>query len=80
MSDYEHIVISAMRYALGRQTYIVRLTVDYVLKDIKENKLSKKCLCLIKQDIDSAKSLGWYCDKQDWRRLLQKIEEVLGDG
>ena len=33
MTDYEHIVISAVRYALGRMTYIVELTVNYVLKE-----------------------------------------------
>lgn len=33
MTDYEHIIISAVRYALGRMTYMVELTVNYVLKD-----------------------------------------------
>ena len=42
MSDYEHIVVSAVRYALGRMTYIVGITVDYVMKEIADNKLSKK--------------------------------------
>ena len=41
MSDYEHIVISAVRYALGRMTYIVSLIVNYVLKDIEEKKGEK---------------------------------------
>ena len=35
MTDYEHMIISAERYALGRMTYIVSLTVDYILKEIK---------------------------------------------
>ena len=51
MSDYEQIVISAVRYALGRLTYIVNTTVEYVLKDIEDNKLSRKCLQLIRRDI-----------------------------
>ena len=29
MTDYEHIVISAVRYALGRMTYIVGITETY---------------------------------------------------
>ena len=41
MSDYEHIVISAVRYALGRMTYIVELTVNYIMKQIDEDKLSE---------------------------------------
>ena len=77
MTDYEHMIISAVRYALGRMTYIVGLTVDYVLKDIEENKLSRNCLSVIKKDIESEKDLGMECDKKDWCRLLNKINEVL---
>lgn len=79
MTDYENIIISAVRYALGRMTYIVSITVNYVLKDIKENNLSKHCLSIIKNDIKSEKHLGMECDKKDWERLLNKINEVLGD-
>lgn len=85
MNDYEQIVISAVRYALGRLTYIVNTTVEYVLKDIEENKLSRKCLQLIKRDIVEELSP----DKlrvdpiftvdiiEDWQRLLKKIDEVM---
>ena len=34
MSEYEKIVISAERYALGRVTYIVDITVNYILQEI----------------------------------------------
>lgn len=77
MSDYEHIVISAVRYALGRMTYIVELTVNYVLKDIEENKLPVRCLSIIANDIRESKDYGMYCDKQQWLKLLNKIEEVI---
>ena len=43
MSDYEHIVISAVRYAIGRMTYMTELTVNYVMKQIEEDKLSDQC-------------------------------------
>lgn len=42
MSNYEQIVISAERYALGRMTYIVELTVNYILEDIENDKLSDR--------------------------------------
>ena len=77
MSDYEHIVISAERYALGRMTYITGITVDYILKDMEENKLSDQCLDVIAEDIRHAKNLGVECDKQSWLKLLDKIEEVI---
>ncbi len=77
MTDYEHIVISAVRYALGRMTYIVELTVNYVLEEIENDKLSDRCLDVIAEDIRSAKSLGMECDKEQWLKLLNRIEEVI---
>lgn len=77
MTDYEHIIISAERYALGRMTYIVELTVNYILKEIEDNKLSDSCLDVIREDINSAKNLGMECDKKLWLKLLDRIEEVI---
>lgn len=77
MSNYEHIVVSAVRYALGRMTYIVELTVDYVLNEIENDKLSDYCLSLIKKDIENTKNLGMECDKQKWMQLKNRIEEVI---
>ena len=77
MTDYEHIVISAERYALGRMTYIVELTVNYILQEIEEDKLSDSCLDIIREDINSTKNLGMECDKKLWIKLLNRIEEVI---
>ena len=77
MTDYEQIVISAERYALGRMTYIVELTTNYISKEIRRGKLSKSCLKIIERDIEDAKDLGMECDKQQWLKLLEKIEEVI---
>lgn len=77
MSDYEHIVISAERYALGRMTYIVELTVNYILQEIEDDKLSDACLNVIRKDIKSCKNYGMECDKEQWIKLLNRIEEVI---
>lgn len=77
MTDYEQIVISAERYALGRMTYIVELTVNYILQEIEEDKLSDSCLNVIKSDIKEAKDYGMECDKKQWLKLLNRIEEVI---
>ena len=77
MTDYEHIVISATRYALGRITYIVELTVNYILEAIENNELSDRCLDVIRRDIKEAKSYGMDCDKAHWIKLLNRIEEVI---
>lgn len=77
MTDYEHIVISAERYALGRMTYIVELTVNYILQEIEDGKLSDRCLDIIRKDIKEARDYGMDCDKAQWIKLLNKIEEVI---
>lgn len=77
MSDYEHIVISAVRYAIGRMTYMVELTVNYVIKEIDANNLSKKCLEIILTDIRKAKDLGMDCDIREWHKLIDKIRSVV---
>lgn len=77
MTDYEHIVISATRYALGRMTYIVELTVNYILQEIEDDKLSDSCLNIIRRDIKETKNLGMECDREQWLKLLNRIEEVI---
>lgn len=77
MTDYEHIVISAVRYALGRMTYIVELTVNYILQEIEDDKLSDSCLNIIRRDIKETKNLGMECDREQWLKLLNRIEEVI---
>lgn len=77
MTDYEHIVISAVRYALGRMTYIVELTVNYILEEIENDQLSDRCLDVIREDIKNARDYGMDCDKAQWLKLLNRIEEVI---
>lgn len=77
MTDYEHMIISAERYALGKITYIVELTVNYILQEIEDNKLSDRCLDIIRKDIKEARDYGMDCDKQQWIKLLNRIEEVI---
>ena len=77
MTDYEQIIISAERYALGRMTYIVEITVNYILQEIEDDKLSDHCLDVIAEDIRSARSYGMECDKKLWLKLLDRIEEVI---
>ena len=77
MTDYEHIVISAVRYALGRMTYIVGITVNYILNEIEEDKLSDRCLDVIRKDIKEAQNYGMEVDKKQWIKLLERIEEVI---
>ena len=67
MSDYELVVSSAVRYALGRRTYIVSVICNYIKSHLDE--LSEPCKKSIKRDIQGAYSLGDTCDERDWKEL-----------
>ena len=72
ITDYEHMMISALRYAIGRRTYIVEITVNYILSELP--KLSDPCKHVMIDDIENAYSLGDECDIQDWMRLLKELK------
>ena len=77
ITDYEHMLISAVRYALGRRTYVVEITTDYVARQLP--KLSDKCIKIMIDDIKNP--LGGYgdpCDARDWMCLLEQLEEEMG--
>ena len=73
ITDYEHMLISALRYAIGRRTYIVEITANYILSELP--KLSDSCKHVMIHDIENAYSLGDECDIQDWMRLLKELKE-----
>lgn len=77
IEDISMMLLSAERYALGRMTYIVEITVNYIMQQIEDDKLSDRCLGQIRDDIKEAKYLGMQCDEVQWIKLLKKIEEVI---
>lgn len=44
---------------------------------IENDELSDRCLNVIRKDIKEAKSYGMDCDKAQWLKLLNRIEEVI---
>ena len=74
--NLEAMLVSAERYALGRRTYIVSETVDYLIPLIPN--LSDGCLQTIISDLENkirygVGSYGDACDYQDWERLWAEI-------
>lgn len=70
--DFGNIVISAVRYALGRQTYIVKDTCDFVSELLSY--LHTMTLVVLERDIANAKSYGdENVDKPHWMMLLDSI-------
>ena len=81
MTDYEQIVISAVRYGLGRMSYIVGTICRYVADERK--KLSTNCLNIIirdiREEIEMCHRLGKTCgmdfDERTWQNLMTILEQ-----
>ena len=71
---FEQLLISAERYALGRRTYIVSETVEYI--STLSPLLSDWCLDILLCDLGEAferDALGDGCDWFDWTRLVRVL-------
>lgn len=81
MTPEEQMLISAVRYALGRQSYIVGITAQFVAS-IKD-KLSPNCINIIIRDIEKElemyhrvnMTLGMDFDEETWLRLRDFLKE-----
>lgn len=71
--DLSMILVSAERYALGRRTYIVHWTCEFIQDNI--HLLSDKDRQVMIRDLESAISYGEDCDEKDWKKLLEILKE-----
>jgi len=67
----EMMYISSVRHALGRRTYIVDVTIEWIMRE----NLSEKCKEIMIRDIEECKDYGMDCDKEDWMRLLNHLKK-----
>ncbi len=72
--NFQEMLVSAVRYALGRMTYIVGLTVDYIMPMIQN--LDLKYINIMIDDIDRQREYGYgmEMDRKDWVRLLAGLK------
>lgn len=81
MSPEEQMLISAVRYALGRMSPVVVTTCNYVAGTVEN--LSLYCLNVMIRDIedelkichDAGHTLGMECDEKDWLTLLELLKK-----
>lgn len=81
LTNDEHILICAVRYALGRMSYIVSIVCEYVVS--KHRELSENCINIIIRDIEEdikmchkiGMTCGMECDERTWLRLLERLRE-----
>lgn len=80
MTVEEQIIICAVRYALGRMSYIVSIVCEYVAS--KHRELSPECIAIIVRDIEEdielshkmGRMCGMECDEREWLRLLELLK------
>ena len=75
---FSEMMVSAVRYALGRRTYIVHDTVNYIKSVLPY--LRRKDVHVIYTDIIEAEGehrLGDECDVHDWLSLKEYIEDYV---
>lgn len=78
---FSEMMVSAVRYALGRRTYIVCDTVNYIKHVLPY--LRRNDIHVIYTDIIEAESenrLGDDCDVKDWLVLKKYIEDYVTGG
>lgn len=82
--SYQEMIFSAYRYALGRHTYIVKDTVDYICSNIKV--FDHKWLNLMREETkryldeyyaDPDNSPEFECDVKRWEQLYNVVVERL---
>lgn len=71
-NDLSAMLLSAERYALGRQTYIVQWTCEIIANNLDLVTLHDKKVMI--RDIKEASYLGWEYDVKEWNKLLKFLE------
>lgn len=69
--DISAMLIGAERYALGRRTYIVQWTCEFIGNNL--HLLTEKDKDVMIRDIENAISYGDECDEACWKALLIKL-------
>lgn len=67
----------AVRYCLGRMSYMPGLVIDYITPMLP--RLTKKTLWCFVRDIEGCESLGMEMDKKKWMEFLAKVKEAIAN-
>jgi hypothetical protein len=72
--DFASVMICAIRYSLGRMTYMPSVVCRFVKPKLA--KMSKKDLYVIIRDIEECRDYGQECDEECWKDLLEEAKRV----
>lgn len=73
--NLQTILICAVRYAIGRATYMPGLVTDWIMGKMG-GKLTENTLGVMKKDIDgvAVSQRGMKCDQRTWARFREWLE------
>ena len=72
IQDFGLILVCALRYALGRRTYITSIVADTIIHQIPN--IGTKDLKVMLNDINTTSDLGDQCDIDNWTKLKSMLE------
>lgn len=74
--NFGAVLICAVRYSIGRMTYMPRLVQDFIRPLLPY--LSNKTLYVMERDIAEANSYGdQSIDEPDWKRFMQEVRNEM---
>lgn len=74
-NDFQTILICAVRYSIGRATYMPGLVTGWIMGNMK-GKLHPNTLAVMKRDIDETpiERRGMDCDQRTWATFREWLE------
>lgn len=72
IDDLSAMIVGAERYALGRRTYIVQWTCEFIKNNL--HLITNKDKQVIIKDLENPISYGDECDKECWMQLLKILK------
>ena len=73
LEDISAMIVGAERYALGRRTYIVQWTCEFIKNNL--HLITNKDKQVMIRDIENPISYGDECDKECWLQLLEILKK-----
>lgn len=73
IEDISAMLLSAERYALGRQTYIVEWTCEFIANNL--HLITEGNRQVMIRDIEQCENYGWNCDEKEWKDLLNILKK-----
>lgn len=73
IEDLSAMIVGAERYALGRKTYIVQWTCEFIKNNL--HLITNKDRQVMIRDIENPISYGDECDKECWMQLLEILKK-----